>query len=170
MKTHEQDFRAYLAGHDVLLAEEGSRRLVMDYESLTNLEKLVSALAAQVERLGEVVIEVGTDPPLHRLASREIKEDVACLIRRLGHLRHEVSAAHAEGYSRAQTSRDRQEIEALAVAVPLMEAALKKARDDNAQNPGGKPLSTKYGIDPLVTTHVEKPAVNGAVVRRKGGG
>lgn len=169
MKTHEQDFRAYLLGHNVVLAEEG-RRFVMDHESLTNLEKLVSALAAQVERLGEVVIEVGTDPPLHRLASREIKEDVQCLVRRLGHLRAEVSAAHAEGYSRAQTSRDRQEIEALAVAVPLMEAALKKARADNEQTPGGKPVSSKYGIDPLVMTVTqEKPAVNGVVVRRKGG-
>lgn len=166
MKTHEQDFRAYLLGQDVVLSEEGSNRFSLDRTSLVNLEKLVGALSAQVERLGEIILEVGTDPPLHRLASRELKEDVACLVRRIGHLRHEVAAAHADGYSRAQTSYDRQEIEALATAIPIMQAALKKARDDNEQNPGGKPLATKYGIDPLVTT---QPAASG-VVRRKSGG
>lgn len=167
MKTHEQDFRAYLLGQDVVLSEEGSNRFSLDRTSLVNLEKLVGALSAQVERLGEIILEVGTDPPLHRLASRELKEDVAFLTRRLGHLRQEVSADHAAGYSRAQTSYDRQEIEALAAGIPIMQAALKKARDDNAQNPGGKPLVTKYGIDPLVTT---QPAASGVVVRRKSGG
>ena len=166
MKTYEQDFRAYLTLHDVLLAEEGPDRYVIGRASLLALESLVGALAAQVERLGEVILEVETDPLLHRLASREIKEDTAFLVRRLGHLRQEVAAAYADGYSRAQTSYDRQEIDALAVAIPIMQAALKKARADNEQSPGGKPLSTKYGIDPLVST---QPTASGVVVRRKGG-
>jgi hypothetical protein len=158
MKTYEQDFRAYLLGQNVVLAEEGRGRFLIDRESLVNLEKLVGALAAQVERLGDVVLEIDADPPLHRFSARELKDDVAVLRRRLGHLRHEVAADLASGISRAQTSRDRQEIEALAVALPVMEAVLKKARDDKEALPGGVTLAAKHGVDPLVEIRQVEPA------------
>jgi hypothetical protein len=180
MKTYEQDFRAWLLAHDVVLAEEGRGRFFIDRESLVNLEKLVGALGAKLERLGEVILEIDTEPPLHRFSKRELKDDVAVLVRRLGHLRSEVARDRAEGFSRAQTSYDRQEIEALAVAIPVMQAALTKARSDADAQPGGKTLKAKRGTDPLVEIQefrepapvepppVVKPTSSGVVVRRKG--
>jgi hypothetical protein len=155
MKAYETDFLSWLAAHDIRVAEEAGNRYVLGRESLLNLEALYGELLAQVERHREVVLEIEGPPSLHRYAVRELKDDVKCLKRRLGHLMREVSQDLASGIPREGTSRDRQEIEALAVAVPIMEVTLEKARRDLAAveaagTEKGAKLVDKQGPHPLV--------------------
>lgn len=150
---YTKNAREMLAEAGVVFVEQGGR-YYLDQQSLRNLEGAFNEIRSKYESLRDLVLRVDASedmPPVHRLSSKMLKEAIARLTRRMKHLHEEVAIARRAGRTKEQTAHDRKEAAALGMVLPILDAALAKARRENDEHPGGV-LLRMFPLDPT-----EKP-------------